>query len=368
MDWRFKVVVVLVVATVITSVTWIYYQEDEEKPPIKIGVIVPLTGISSHLSRVRDGLKLAVEEINNDGGVHGRRIQLVIEDSKGDPEVAVKAFERNEAKAEPIAYISVLSSVTEALAPLAERAEVMMIGLHVTQENISKDRKWIFRLSINACDQAHSLVSILESLYIMDPAIIYYNASAPSSIAHMVEEEVEDMGGTYLDVPFEETSPDYASILRNATSREAIVTIGFASHVTGLVQAAREVNFTGHIIAPSVVSTPDNVEGGSLDGVYVSAPIIYNPAYKFADDAKSRFSKKFNEPMTHQSAGGYDIMNIIANLLRNVRPDRESLRVEFDLGFHHSGLLGSLFLDSCCDAIPIPLYQAQVENGTLVYK
>ena len=367
MDWKVRVVVVLVVASVIMSVIWLHYPEEEEEPPIRIGVIIPLTGIYSFRSIAGDGMKMAVDEINDNGGVHGRRIELVIEDSKSDPEEGVKAFERIEAKAEPVAYISLLSVVTEAIAPLAEDIGVVMVGLHVQKEDISMDRDWVYRISIDATDQADSLASILETQFVQDPAIVYFSGSPWSNIAHMVMEIIEDRGGNCTDVPFDESSPVYSAIIRNVTSSEAIVTIGLPHQVEGLVVAADEADFTGLIVTPTTGATPDMVANDAFEGVYMLAPLIYNPFYEFANKVKNRFNKTFSYTMTHQTAGGYDVMNIIANLLIKDGVDRVSLRESFGLGFHHSGILGSLKLPECCDAIAIPLYQVRVTGGVLEY-
>src|SRR6185295_4775551 len=58
--------------------------------PIKIGVTQPLTGaFAASGNYVAQGAKLAEEEINKQGGVLGKKIQLVIEDNKSNPTEAV---------------------------------------------------------------------------------------------------------------------------------------------------------------------------------------------------------------------------------------------------------------------------------------
>ncbi|MFB7512241.1 substrate-binding protein [Streptomyces sp. NPDC056144] len=54
--------------------------------PVKIGVVVPLTGPVSQVgTALRNGLELAVKKVNADGGVHGRPVEYVVVDDAGDP-------------------------------------------------------------------------------------------------------------------------------------------------------------------------------------------------------------------------------------------------------------------------------------------
>ena len=77
-----------------------------KKETIKIGAIISLTGASSHLVEVRDGMMPAVDEINEWGGVNGKKLELIVEDSKSDPEEAKKAFEKIESTYHPLLYVS----------------------------------------------------------------------------------------------------------------------------------------------------------------------------------------------------------------------------------------------------------------------
>jgi ABC-type branched-subunit amino acid transport system substrate-binding protein len=59
-----------------------------DEGPLKIGVLAPVTGfMAGHGIGIRDGAKLAAEEINAAGGILGRQVELVIEDGKSDPAV-----------------------------------------------------------------------------------------------------------------------------------------------------------------------------------------------------------------------------------------------------------------------------------------
>jgi branched-chain amino acid transport system substrate-binding protein len=114
--------------------------------PIKIGAILALSGNSATLGAgVRDGLQLAVDEVNKRGGVNGSKIDLIIEDSKSDPQTGVECFNRIENTHHPLFFVSQMSSVGIALAPLAEEKRVVLVGVAIAAVDFTRTREWVFR-------------------------------------------------------------------------------------------------------------------------------------------------------------------------------------------------------------------------------
>jgi len=96
---------------------------------IRIGAILALSGNAAASGQsIRDGLLLAVDEVNKRGGVNGSRIEMSIEDSQGDPQVAVEIFNKMELTRPPLFYLSFLSNVGVALGPLTDEKKVVLIG------------------------------------------------------------------------------------------------------------------------------------------------------------------------------------------------------------------------------------------------
>jgi len=91
------VIVIIVVIAIIAGIAYYYTTLPSPAParPIKIGLILPLTGASARLGKeVLDGALLAVEEINAGGGILGRQVELVIEDDEGNPDKCLSAAKK----------------------------------------------------------------------------------------------------------------------------------------------------------------------------------------------------------------------------------------------------------------------------------
>src|SRR6266699_2614125 len=92
----------------------------QQGDPIRIGLIIPLTGATSQFGATMSQVaKIAETEINSAGGVRGRPVQIVIEDDQSNPEAAVRAA-RKLIDVDTVVSIggSYASAVTSAIAPL----------------------------------------------------------------------------------------------------------------------------------------------------------------------------------------------------------------------------------------------------------
>jgi len=116
--------------------------------PIKVGVVGELTGPwaysgSGHV----EGLRFAVDEINEGGGILGNRIELSVADSKSDVNEAITLFKRFvEVEKASVVIGGLASSVAIALVEEAEKAKVPLIVSWAASEKVHEKRpNYVFR-------------------------------------------------------------------------------------------------------------------------------------------------------------------------------------------------------------------------------
>ena len=139
----------------------------QAQQPIKIGVLTPLSGTYAGIGQqVRWGLDLAAKEINAAGGVLGRPITLVYEDSQANPSVAVPRAERL-FDVERVDFLTgtVSSGVTLAVGQVAERAGRLMATTVSFADSITGTRcsPNVFRVNARAGQQSAALASWLAA-------------------------------------------------------------------------------------------------------------------------------------------------------------------------------------------------------------
>lgn len=140
------VAIIVAVVVVIAAIGIVFILHPGKEEPIKIGAVLSLSGPGQYSGvEVRDGMLLAVDEVNSRGGINGKKIALVIEDHKTNPEEGKEAFDKIERTHHPVLYLSTQSSVAMALVPLAEKHQVVLVCLLATAPKITEHKEWVFR-------------------------------------------------------------------------------------------------------------------------------------------------------------------------------------------------------------------------------
>jgi branched-chain amino acid transport system substrate-binding protein len=127
--------------------------EASSDEPIRIGALTSLTGNFTPWGLlVRDGMQLAVDEINADGGVDGRMIELVLADDQSTAEEGVSALERLIEREEVLAVGGIISSdVGLATARIAEESQIPLFLVKAGAGDIlTADSRYTFRTCLPA--------------------------------------------------------------------------------------------------------------------------------------------------------------------------------------------------------------------------
>lgn len=114
---------------------------------VKIGSIGPLSGqYAVYGSDCKNGIELAVQEINAAGGINGQPFEVIYEDDEGNNEKSVSAYKKLVTKDGVKLIIgSLTSGCTQAIAPLAQAQKVVLIAPAATAPAITETGDFIFR-------------------------------------------------------------------------------------------------------------------------------------------------------------------------------------------------------------------------------
>jgi branched-chain amino acid transport system substrate-binding protein len=115
--------------------------------PIKIGVLTSLTGpFTSWGLHVEAGMQMAADDINADGGMDGRMIELVIADDQSDPEEAAIQFDRLAEEGVVAIAGTISSGVGGATTPLAEELQIPLFFSKAGSDALlTMDSRYAFR-------------------------------------------------------------------------------------------------------------------------------------------------------------------------------------------------------------------------------
>lgn len=128
---------------------------------LRVAAIIPLTGGAAEQGQwIRQGLELAATELRARGGIS---VDLLIEDSQGDPRQAVSAYSNLVALKKPAAVITWGSGVGLALSPRVNRDQIIQIGVATATPDYRSEGDYTFRNFPSAELEANFLENTLTS-------------------------------------------------------------------------------------------------------------------------------------------------------------------------------------------------------------
>jgi branched-chain amino acid transport system substrate-binding protein len=188
--------------------------------PIKLGMVEPLTGAYAKLAAAEvDGARLALEEVNRSGGILGREVELLIEDSANDADTGVvKTKELIDRDQADFILGNVNSAVALAMARVTnERRKLHIVtGGHTDEITGSRCRWNVFRICKSATMEANAIADTLiekfgKKWYFLTPDYAYGYA-----LQAAFEQKLRQHGGEWGGDLIPLGTMDYSRFLLNA--------------------------------------------------------------------------------------------------------------------------------------------------------
>jgi len=127
---------------------WISISGCGSKKPVKIGFIASMSGRVADLGIAGlDAVQMLIEKENETGGIHGRRIQLVIKDDRHDPEVAGQAAQDLIRQGVAAVIGPMTSQMAMAITPVLNHHRILCVAPTVSTEALSGIDDYFLRIS-----------------------------------------------------------------------------------------------------------------------------------------------------------------------------------------------------------------------------
>jgi branched-chain amino acid transport system substrate-binding protein len=147
--------------------------------PVRIGQIVSLTGNYSPLgSENKKSVELAVEKVNREGGVLGRRLEVVVKDDRSQPDQSVIGF--NDLRGDDVSAVigSPFSNSALATIPSVDRAEIPYLSLTPADEQVEPVHPYVFVVPALSSTYAERILQYLEATGVSTVAVAYDTRSS----------------------------------------------------------------------------------------------------------------------------------------------------------------------------------------------
>jgi branched-chain amino acid transport system substrate-binding protein len=248
------------------------------QPHIQIGFVGGLTGRNSSLGiSGRNGVMLAVEEVNGSGGIRGRKVILVTKDDKQDVGEAQKVVNELISSNVDVIIGHMTSQMADATVPLINAANVLMISPTVSTNSLTGiDDNFLRLLPPTAAiinyyaKYSYHVLGVKSAVVIYDTSNESYSKDWFTNFKNKFDEFGLD---TVKPFPYDASvNNDFHSMAKAiaAMKPDSVVIASVSIDAALLCQHLRINNFQGKILASSWSMTHDFIEygGKNVEGVY----------------------------------------------------------------------------------------------------
>jgi branched-chain amino acid transport system substrate-binding protein len=322
---------------------------------IKMGYYGPLTGPSSLLGTdSRNGAALAVEQINQKGGVLGKKIELIEMDDKSSPEQAVK----NVTKMVGVDKVDVIvgsihSGNILSSAPIIEKAKIPEIGNGTSPSYLQKGYKFIFRSVPNSDWSNPGLLNGMKELKIKKVGILYRNDEYGKTGSAALIKNLQANGIEVVDTESHQPGDtDFTGQITKLlhSGADAMVAYSITEDMAIEMKQFRQQGYNGYVFGPEAFSSPQvyQVAGKSANkAIFAAAYVIPSKPEDATTDKQKAFLqaylKKYGKmPSSDQAYRSYDAVNIFAFAIKEAgTTNGEKVRNAIENITNYQGLAGT---------------------------
>lgn len=249
---------------------------------VKIGFIGPLTGDFVVVGiEAKQAIELLARDINDRGGLLGRRVDVIFEDDGGNPKIAAAAARRL-VKHGVVAVIgSYTSSMTESVQKIFNNAKIIQVSFGSTATSLTeKGLKYFFRTCPRDDSQANAAVKIIRKMEVKKAALLHDNSLYGKGLAEAIKKLLENSNiGVVFYNALIPGKHDYADILSSikTTDPDIVFFSGYYPEAARLLEGrermAWKVPFMGGDAVNSSVLV-DIADYKAAEGFYFLSPPV----------------------------------------------------------------------------------------------
>jgi branched-chain amino acid transport system substrate-binding protein len=343
---------------------------------IKIGEVNPITGaIGQYGATCHQGIQLAVEQVNANGGVLGRQIELVTEDNQSKPGQTATIIRKFITQDRVVAIIGDLtSSGSLEGGPIAQAAKIPMVSPLATNPKVTETGDYIFRVCFIDEFQGRLMARFaLEKLHAKAAATLtdtkqdysvgltgFFKEAFTNGAGRIVREQSYISGDT-----------DFRAQLTSikAAEPEVVFVPGYYPEVGIILKEARQLGLTIPFIGCEAWDNPTllQVAGKAADGCYFSNQFSANDPAPVVQEFDKMYRAKFGTLPDSFAALGYDAASVVlAAIKRAGSSDPTAIRDGLAATKDYPGVSGNITIDANRNASK-PAVIMEIKNQAVQY-
>ena len=274
---RNRLFVLIVLAVVLLGA--FFYFNKESNDTIKIGALLSLTGDNAQQGNLaKNGIFVAVEKVNSEGGINGKKIELIIEDTHTDASGTITAMKKLATLDKVKGIVVTGDTELPVVNQIADNYGIPIMATICTGMLDKERSEWVYRYCYNEEQEDAFLMEYVgQDLGMKNMALLYPNSTAGQAF-YKYSKKYIDVNGIQVvadiayDVQSTNVQRENAVKVMNSNP-EIICARGFGPSLDALLRHIKELGYKGRIVGDLSLSVPSAVKNtnGILNGAYIVA-------------------------------------------------------------------------------------------------
>ena len=297
---------------------------------VKVGIVLPLTGPQAKFGEIeKKSFDLALEEINAAGGINGKKLELIMEDDTGRPDVGRSVVEKLITK-DKVVMIGggYSSSVTYAVAGVCQQNKMpFLVNTGSADKITTSGWDYIYRLNPPVSHYADAITTLLaEKVKPKTVAILHENSLFGTKGAKSFEKICKEAGyKVVLKEGYEHGGIDFKPVLIRIKqlNPDILYMVSYIMDASLLMKQAKELKLTPKMFIGGAAgfTLPEFAENSGVASEKVISATLWHQVLPFpgAMDYYKKFVAKFNKPTEYHGAEAYYACYVIADVLKRAK-------------------------------------------------
>ncbi len=316
----------------------------------------PMTGDSAQFGDMKvKAIELAIDEVNAEGGIDGKEVELIVGDDTGNPKEAPNVAQKLAGDDKVLAVIGHWnSSATLAARGIYEAAGIPVITDSVNKQITDGSTPHLYRISLTDTTQAENLAQYAYNVLRKRKAAVLFTANDfGTGLKNDFTSEFESLGGevvaseTYFEGQSKDFSPQLTTI--KGANPDIMFVAGYYVETALIAQQKEAVGLDVPIIGTEGISSTELIKlgGDSVEGIRFAAFFHEDVEFPGTKEFVESFKEKYDKEPDNYSALAYDSAKLILAGMKENGATREGITEFLQEADEFPGVAGPIsFVDN----------------------
>ncbi len=366
--------VIIVVIVLILGGLYFSNKQPQDTSTIKIGGNFILSGSQALVGELqKNATTMAIEKINSDGGINGKKLELVLEDSAYDSKTSLNAYKALSVRG--INYIIADGSpVVSSIREVAVKDGNVLIVPGATTPTYFDGSNLSCRIALTAKTLAPAFVELMKKSGYKKVATLLPDNEYGRGVASELHKNIDSISGEIVIEEFYNATPganDYrTNILKikgEQNNIDTVIAVQVANTVEAMLGQIKEVG-----LMKPIISDYYTVQNPALKNLALANNVDYVD-YEYSRDGsvtesditkkfKQDYKDKFGSNPVYLAAAHYDVVNILAHALREVGDNPQKVADYISSMKNYQAVTGTLSFDDDCEVERATVFRTVVDG------